>query len=152
MEKSTYGLKSSKSSSGSFEFTEEEENEINHTFKMFEGYQIKEELVDGLVSVALSLYALDLVRHGSDSEETSIEKAGASTVKAYSVYPLPIYLFDLAVITELTGNLELAEDLFNKFLKSHSEYKYDSVARVLLKNRSIDEAVSEAESRLSQFS
>ena len=105
--------------------------------------------MDGLRLQKTRLSALDLIKDGLEVDKNVFEKAAASCVKAYSIYQLPIYLYDLAIINEYSGKPELALDLFKNFLEEHYNYNYDTIANVLLKNRNVDEAVSFAKSRLS---
>ncbi len=147
-----YGFRTSASGSLTFDLTDEEREEVEHSFKMFEDYQIKsdyaEEFEKGIIAFSLTNYAQGLMVWDSDTEKDSIQKAIAATSKAYSIHQLPIYLYDLAVYSENLGESKKALDMYDKFLSAFNQYEETSVDRILLVNRDVEGAVKHAQSKL----
>ncbi len=56
-----------------------------------------------------------------------LDKAIKAQLKAYGLHDLPLYLFHLACIYELAGNLDKAEMWFKNFLRFQSEFTPDKV-------------------------
>ena len=85
---------------------------------------------------------------GKIEPEASVEKAIAALGKAYSIYQLPIYLYDLACCFEMNAMPSQAEDLFAKFLQRMHGYKPDQLDTIMLGDRDFGAAVADAEARL----
>ncbi|HSW37700.1 MAG TPA: hypothetical protein VLG37_05035 [Candidatus Saccharimonadales bacterium] len=145
-----------------FSLTNEELAAIQQMFDFLKEpggeFYVKEEYegetTKGMSSQALMLYAREQITFSKfDSNKSdkkiSIEKAIAAISKAYSFFPLPIYLYDLACFMELAGNKEVAKSTFRKFLKRQSEYKMNKIGEILLnaQGRDIEEAVKDAEQK-----
>lgn len=93
-----------------FNLTEEEIIEINKTFVLLENYKAHPDVADkmraGLTAKGLANFASDRIMFaGSASQKdacaSNIQKAIAAIGKAYSYYPLPIYLYDMACYFEI---------------------------------------------------
>jgi len=108
-----------------------------------------DELKRGWTSLGLFYYAKDQVlRCDFEQDKTKrtemIDKAIASITKAYSLFPLPIYLYDLAYFMEMNNKHELAKEVFKSFLQLQEEFKPTSIQNVFLNERDIDAAVEDA--------
>lgn len=147
-----------------FHITEEEQLEIDLTFRSFEGLyadpQVKEKIEKGITAVALSKYASALVYKYCEgfiekefdlpTVKRELEKAVAAFLKAYCLYPLPIFIWRIAVALKLLGLTDQSKQSFALFLKKHVEFNIDSIDKVLLDYVGIglDEAVSNAKSEV----
>ena len=150
------GFRKDKEGNFVFDLTEEEQQEVEDTFKGFEGYKFNPAVADdikkGTTAFALSNYATAQVRMSEiesqkEKREKLLEKAIAAIAKAYSIYQLPIYLYDFACLMEMTGKANLARNMFKDFLNKQLEFKPNKVDELLLKQRDIDEAVKDAKAK-----
>jgi len=146
-----------------FSLTDEEQQAIQQTFDYFkkpdEKFYVSPEYVDemrnALYSQALMSYAREQITASDfdsqkEHKQKFIEKAIAAIGKAYTFYPLPIYLYDLASFMEMYGNLEAKKNIFLDFLKSQADYKPTKIGEILLKSlgRDIIYAIKDAEQKL----
>lgn len=135
-----------------FEFTEEEQREIENTFRNFKDYAVnpkyEEEIKNALIASALSLYALTTEKLGVESKEINLQKAISSVTKAYNIYQLPLYLYDFACFLEQDGRLEEAIKMYKKFLESQSNYNFGPIDNVLLSQRDLERAIKVAQSKV----
>ena len=140
-----------------FNLTEEEQQEVENTFKLFEGYKVHPDAVDdiqkGTIAFALSNYAKELVvisemESQRENREKLLDKAMAATAKAYSFYQLPIYLYDLACFMEMGSIIDESKQLFRDFLKKQSNFKPTQLDVLLLRQRDIDEAIKDAKGKV----
>jgi len=147
------GFKRDKEGNLIFDLTEEEQQEVENTFKMFEGYSAHPGAVDdiqkGTTALALSNYAKEQVvisemESQKEYREKLLEKAIAATAKAYSIYQLPIYLYDLACFMEMACRVDESKQAFRDFLKKQSEFKPTQLDVLFLRQRDIDEAIKDA--------
>lgn len=142
-----------------FSLTDEESAAIQQMFDSLKQpggeFYVKEEYADditkGMGSQALMFYAREQITFSNlDSNKADkqkfIKKAIAAIGKAYSFFPLPIYLYDLACFIELAGNKEAAKNTFREFVKTQSKYRYNKIGEMLLnaQGRDIDEAIKDA--------
>ena len=148
-----FGIEKDKNGNLNFTLTEEEEQEVENTSKMFEVYALYPDFVDsiqnGSIAFALSNYAQSQVAmsewpSNNENRKKFIEKAIASTSKAYSYYQLPIYLYDLACFMEFRGEADESKQLFSEFLKKQSEFKPNQIDEWILMDRDIDAAIKDA--------
>jgi tetratricopeptide (TPR) repeat protein len=145
-----------------YSLTEEEQRAVQDMFDSLKRpggeFYVKEEYADEITkamgSQALMFYAKEQITacrfHSNKNEKQKcLEKAIAAIGKAYSFYPLPIYLYDLASFMEMAGNKEAAKNTFREFLKSQSEYKPTKIGEMLLnaQGRDAEYAVKEAEEK-----
>lgn len=153
---SLFGSKD-KPATPTFELTEEEKLEVNKTFDFLKGYAVNPSVADklkqGLTARGLANYAADQIINAelpsqSAERESSINKAVAAIGKAYSIYPLPIYLYDLACYFELKNMHNEAKRMFGLFLARQAEYKIDQLEQMFLGERNIDEAKAHASQQL----
>ncbi|MBN2591726.1 MAG: hypothetical protein JXA96_17805 [Sedimentisphaerales bacterium] len=144
----------------SFKLTEEEKKEVDRIFDMFKGYAIHRDVADdfnnGSISFALCNYAkqqFSLFEMDIQTKEspTSIEKALAAIVKAYSFYKLPIYLYDIACGLEKVGNIEESKKFFVEFLKRQAEYQTKQIDAAFMKHRDIDKALNDAKEKIAEI-
>jgi hypothetical protein len=59
---------------------------------------------------------------GKPAEKKNLEKALGAIVKAYDIHPLPIYLYERAVIFDNLGHNEEAKVNFQKFLDTQNSF------------------------------
>jgi len=136
------GFRRDESGALAFDLTPEEQREVDQTMKAFEGYvvnpQYAEEVRCSIIARGLSNYAVSCVL-GDQMEE-----AFAAVTKAYSIFPVPIYLYDGACFLEKMGRAREAADLYRKFLASESAFEATPIQKALLQDRDIFEAVKDA--------
>lgn len=82
------------------------------------------------------------------SPDECISKALAAVTKAYSLHPLPIYMFDMGCIFEMCGEKSSAESAFSKFLELQRQFRPSDVDKIVLQQRDIEEAVRYARATL----
>jgi hypothetical protein len=146
-----------------FSLTDEEKQAIQQMFDYFkkadEEFYVHPQYVDemrkAVQSQALMSYAKEQIMASDldckkEDKQKLIEKAIAAIVKAYSFYPLPIYLYDLASFMEMSGNMEDAKNTFLHFLKSQADYRPTKIGEILSKSlgRDITYAIRDAEEKL----
>ena len=151
------GFKRDKDGNLTFDLTAEEQQEVENTFKMFEGYKAHPDVVDdiqkGTTAFALSNYAkqqivMSEIESQKENHKKLLEKAIASIAKAYSIYQLPIYIYDLACFMEMVGRMDEARHAFRDFLEKQSQFKPKQLDELFLKQRDIDEAIKDAKVKL----
>jgi hypothetical protein len=136
------------------EFTEEENKAINSSLEKYDriGHAnapegstmyIHPKAKNGMAAKALTEYVEDLMVElqdcGSNEEMASLmEKAIKAQMKAYAIHNLPVYLFQLAGMFELSGDTSKAKDFFAYFLRAQDEFKPDKVDTVFLNEAGFD--------------
>ncbi len=138
-----------------FDLTEEEKLEVNKVFDLLKGYAVHPSVADklqqGLTARGLANYAADQIMYAefrNANRDECINKAIASIGKAYSIYQLPIYLYDLACYFELKSMAADARKMYELFLVRQEEYKSDQLDHIFLGERNIDEARGQASQKL----
>lgn len=140
-----------------FTLTDEEQTEINKQFDLFKDFYVHpsaaERLRKGVMARGLTYYAQhQIMISGFEKQESDkkllIEKAMAAALKAYSLYPLPIYLYDLASFTEMARDVTAAKEAFKKYLNAQSSFKPDQIDKIFLQERDVDEAIKDAKSKI----
>lgn len=140
-----------------FELTEEEKWEVDKMFGLLKDYyappSVADKLKQGLTARGLANYAADQIMNAellsqSAEREISLNKAIAAIGKAYSIYPLPIYLYDLACYFELKDMRNEAKEMYERFLTRQAEYKIEQLDQIFLGDRNIDEAKVYASQKL----
>jgi hypothetical protein len=125
-----------------FEFTEDEQREIESTVDTLKGCVLNPQYADEMqcawIARGLSNYAV------SCALSDQIEPALSAVTKAYSIYPLPIYLYDSACFLEKMGRSRDAGELFRQFLARQSAFQPNLVQEVMLRDRDISEAIKDA--------
>jgi hypothetical protein len=151
------GFEENEKGESSFTLTEEEQREVQHAFELFEGYKINPDVADdiqkGTTAMALSDYANEQVlisrmESQKQNRERLLEKAIAATIKAFSIYQLPIYLYDLACFMEMIGKVNESKDVFRSFLEKQSNFKPADLDMLFLKQRDIHESIKDAKMKL----
>ena len=146
-----------KSATTTFDLTEEEILEVNKTFDLLKGYAVHPSVADklkqGLTARGLANYAADRIMWAEfpsqqTERESNINKAVAAIGKAYSIYQLPIYLYDLACYFELKDMRNEAREMFERFLARQAQYKGDQLDQIFLGDRDVDEAKTLASQKL----
>jgi len=147
----------------SFTLTDEEHAEVDSFFRMMrdssqEGEQgtwyIHPEAHKAMTAWALISYAqsqvtlIEMADSAIVDKNFCLRKALAAAGKAYSLHPLPIYMFDMGSILEMLGDTASARDAFRSFLELQRKFKPSDVDRITLKQRDVDAAVEEALDRL----
>ena len=147
----------SKSATTTFDLTEEETLEVNKAFDLLKGYVVHSSVADklkhGLIASGLANYATDrimLTRFDSQQAErvNNINKAIAAIGKAYSIYQLHIYLYDLACYFELKDMRIESMKMFERFLARQEQYKADQLDQIFLSGRNVNEAKALASQKL----
>ena len=142
-----------------FNFTEEEQKEIERAFEMFKDYKVHPDFADTLqnggTARALSFYAhtqaMDAEFEDEEKEKEKLfEKALAASIKAYSTYQLPIYLYDTAFYMSKIGEDEAAKYMFEKFLNKQAEYKPNDFDDILMQDYDVDNAIEEAKKEITK--
>lgn len=152
------GMKQTKEGGFTFEITEAEQQEIDKLFDLLEGYAVHPDFADtlkqGLTARGLANYAADQftiadLSSQKKNREEHIRRAIASISKAYSIYQLPIYLYDMACFLEMAVNgHHEAMNTFKLFLKRQSEYKPGKLDGIIMQDRDIDYATKDAANKL----
>jgi hypothetical protein len=128
------------------EFTSEEIEAINKNLETYNSFAAAEgkklcvvpKQLEAMKAQGLFEYSLQLiVKSGDDNlskDEVAaiLDKAIKAQIKAYGLHDLPLYLFHLARIYELTGDLEKTELWFKNFLDFQKEFVPDKVDEVNL--------------------
>lgn len=138
-----------------FDLTDEEKLEVNKMFDLLKGYAVHPSIADklqqGLIARGLANYAADQIMYAefrNENRNKCIDKAIASIGKAYSIYQLPIYLYDLACYFELKNMAVDARKMYDLFLARQAEYKSDQLDHIFLGERNIDKAIEQALQKL----
>lgn len=152
------GIKRTQAGDFTFDITEEEQQEINKLFDSLKDHLVHPDfantLTQGLTARGLANYATGQIIMAElpsqiNSREECIKKAFSSISKAYSIYQLPIYLYDLACCLEMMVNgHDQAKNTFELFLKRQSEYKPEPLDDVFMQGRNIDDATKDAATKL----
>lgn len=137
----------------SFTLTDEEDAAIRRFFSIMKGtggegeLYIHPEAHRAMTAWALIGYAQDQVcraENPAQNPEGFVQKALASAMKAYSLHPLPIYMFDMGCLFRMLDDEASARDSFQTFLRANQTFKPTESDRIALSNRDIDAAVLEA--------
>lgn len=122
----------------SFTITDEEKAHVDRFFQMMadsnqdteEGkWYMRSDLQQAAVAWQLMDYALSQVRLTEVADKDKVDKhsclhkALAAALKAHSLHPLPIYLFDTGCIFERLEAPDSARDFFGLFLDAQRNYK-----------------------------
>jgi hypothetical protein len=146
-----------------FELTDEERREVQSIFDMLKDPEgtwcVKKEAADdiqqGMAALGLSFYAIGQILQSKldiykEREEEFVNKAIASTMKAYSFCPLPIYMYDIACFMEMNGRISEARSVFGSFLELQSKFKPSQIQEIIsnVQRRDIDEAIKYAKEKV----
>jgi hypothetical protein len=112
-------------------------------------WAIPKEELDCFVAVGLWEYAEDnilaLLMAKSLEERTSrLDKAFAAVMKAYSICPVPILMYDAAWLTEMLDKPNNAADSFRAFLVAQEQFQPQRIHEPLLLLRNVDHAIASA--------
>jgi hypothetical protein len=105
-----------------------------------------------LIAKALSDYAYSqsLSQEFDEAEDKKIEgmrKAVSAIMKAYSIYPFPKFLFEMAQYMESSGKNSESKDAYRLFLKMQIEHQPSPVEDVVLA-WDADSAVTQAKKKI----
>ena len=154
------GVKRNEAGDFTLDITEEEQVEINKLFDELKDSRVHPDFADkltrGLTARGLANYMSDQIMMAKlsaagqkYSREDCIKKAIASISKAYSIYSLPIYLYDLACCLEMMANGHgEANTTLKLFLKRQSEYRSEQLDDIFLRGRDVDDATKDAARKL----
>ena len=143
-----------------YQLTPDEQREIGIVFDTFlspDGRRIgkevhSEEVHRGLIAHGLWNYAEQKMVSADyfwrEGREVYVNQAISSIKKAYAIYHLPIYIFDLARYEETIGRLVAAGDAYRAFLQAHTQCELSEFDHLLLRDRNLGEAVRRARERL----
>ena len=154
------GIKARLFKSPTFSFTEEEQSAIDMELTAFatagEGFgihkSIAKQLHTMLIAKALSNYAYSqsLSQEFEEAEDKKVDgmrKAVSATIKAYSIYPFPKFLFEIAQYMESSGRNNESKDAYRLFLKMQMEYQPSPTEDAVLA-WDVDEAVAQAKMKI----
>lgn len=152
------GLYKDKSGDFRFDLTEEEQRVVKDAFEMFKDYRVNPKYSNEIQAFITSYALFNLADskrvflnlEPKKKQESILNELVSYLVKAYSIYQLPIYLYDLACIYEAIGKIDEAKNLFIKFLDDQSNYKPSQIGEDLMKipRRNIKESIKDSEKRL----
>jgi hypothetical protein len=146
---SDLGLSVDKDGAVKFVLTDEERTEVDRAWMPFKGKyanpQYAEEMPRAVTSRGLSNYAQDCIVSGK------IDQAFAAVTKAYSLYQLPIYLYDGACAAELMGETRVAKGLYLQFLAEQAQFQPTTFQQVILMDRDMLVAIKNAEQKLKRL-
>ncbi|SRR5712691_3448350 len=151
--KKTLGIKQTEDGGFSFDITQEEKQEIDKMFDLLKGYRfhpsIADKLKHGITAKGLAYYAADQISTAGfasqkNSREECVKKAIASISKAYSIYQLPIYIYDLACYLEMASRSDEAKNMFKMFLKRQADFRPEQLDKIILGDRDASEAIQHA--------
>lgn len=149
----------------SFTLTDEEKAHVDEFFRMMvdsnedteEGaWYIRSDAKEAVTAWQLIDYArsqvvlAELADEGRVDKTLCLHKALAAAMKAGSIHPLPIYMFDTGCIFEMLEATAEARDMFRLFLESQRNFKGSDVDKFFLAQRDIEAAVRSAQERISQ--
>jgi hypothetical protein len=142
------GVKENPDGTIDFTLTDEEAREADRALLMFKDVLVHPDAADqirnGTIAVALCRYALDLVADSyADAKDTDDNakwaqvndasiKAVAASWKAYSLSPLPIFLYHRASFYQMLNMSDKARPLFSAFLKKQADFHTDQITGVLI--------------------
>ena len=126
------------------EFTAEERDAINRKLEEFQSvvneskspdgeYYVHPKIIDAMTAQGLFEYVVQLVREAEGTDHSKhefnaiLDKAKKAQIKVYSIHDLPIYIFYLASIYEIAGELDKANHWFKFFLRVQDAHKPDEV-------------------------
>jgi hypothetical protein len=144
-------------------FTDEELAAINKNIQVFsdmgkaspEGkgeWFVSKRSKDGIIAQGLSYYVDDLIRQarfGNYSDYQSIQiikKAISAKTKAFRIFPLPFFLFELGCMLKSIGD-KSTRSVFRSFSESQERFKPDEIDLIFLNamHCNIDSAKAEAQ-------
>lgn len=140
-----------------FDLTTEEKQAVEDAFRTFEGSSVRPDVYDdfrnGTTALALSLYAnkqalMSTIESSEEERKKLLDKAITAIGKAYSIYQLPIYIYDFACFLEKSNRWDLAKNMFKDFLKQQSKFKPRPLDEGFLRRRDIDAATKDAKVKL----
>lgn len=132
-----------------FDLTSDEKKAVDGFLKRYEGYGIKKEYYDDIIAgstaKALSNYAHEKVDHFMSSQnQNELDIAIASITKAYSIYPMPIFMYELALYMDIAGRHEETKDLYRMFLEKQADIGSDPVIEFLYSHDYLELAIEDA--------
>ncbi len=142
------------------EFTVDEQHEIQKSFNYFlsdgQLYTPKEcvdEVQKAIAARGLSNYAEDQASNASfvsdnKKQEEHMNKAIAAIWKAYSLFPLPIYIYDAACFIGMSCKYDAAVAAMKDFLKLQETFKPNQVHELFLSQRDINSAINDAKEKI----
>jgi hypothetical protein len=148
------GIKNiSKDSDETIELTREEYDSIKNLSGQFEGCGVKKELMEefkkAIYGEGLKSYAVkECAKHVLQNEPEAIEKAIRAIIKAYSFYPLPIYVYELARYMELDGNFEEAQKAYKLFIEKTTDFKGNELSDIIQNIEETKWALEEAKRKI----
>lgn len=137
--------------------TDEEKAEVRSLFAMIKGpnggegaWAIRDDFRYAMTAWALVSYSRsqvllsDAADRGRVDRSLCLRKALAAATKAYSLHPLPIYMFDVGCLLEMLGETQSARNAFRTFLDRQSRFTPASADSSVLKDRDLDAAIAQA--------
>jgi hypothetical protein len=148
-----YGFRTDENGRPVFDFTAEERRAIDGHLSMVQGMAILEGYQDRVRNLtmarALSEYATDqayLAAQESSKREHKllVNKAVSAAFKACNIYSHPILDYDLACFSMMADRMDVAAQLFRKFLAEQPTFNADQLDNKLIEGRDVDAAITHA--------
>jgi len=148
------GVKQNADGTIDFSLTKEEAAAADSALKNFQGFVVHpdcaERIRNGTIAVALSHYAKDLIalncaevpdkisRSKWANIQSVLEKAIASTWKAYSLWAAPVFIYQRASFLKMLGEKVQALELFARFADMQPKFHSDQSDDLLFKYEGTD--------------
>lgn len=155
------GITISENGELTFELCDDEKDEVQIVMRDFEEKTkdrfFREDELDeierGFIAWALYTYACNqaaLVAYDSTADEAKchVTNAASAALKAYSIHPLPIYLYDYGFFMGMLTEEEIAKEVFSRFLDLQAQYVPSQVGQLFLKRRDVQDAINFARSHV----
>ncbi len=148
-----YGFRTDENGRPIFDFTVKERRVIDGYLSMFQGMAILEGYQDRVrnltIARALSEYATDQAYLASQESNKRghkllVNKAVSAAFKACNIYSHPILDYDLACFSMMADRMDVAVQLFRKFLAEQPTFKADQLDNKLIEGRDVDAAITHA--------
>jgi hypothetical protein len=146
--------------------TKEEQEEIQSFFdtmlsmgppghKLYVKAEHKVAMEDSWTATALHFHAdslARLIRSGvyrpDENREILTEKMLSAAYKAFAIFPVPIYAYDLACALDVADEPVEASRMFSEFLRLQSSFKAGVIQEVVMSQRDVAAAVNHASARI----
>ncbi len=149
-------LKIDKNGKFVIELTEEERIKIKRTKEELQNIEIvpefREDFEKVIPAIALMHHAYSLVRGFlKEGEKSYMERAITAISKAYLIYPLPIYLYDLGRFFEYNGDYNSAKQSYMDYIESEKSYTPGRFDEMLIKDHDINFIMNDAKERIKKI-
>lgn len=147
------------------DYTDEEKVAMREAIEQFRSQAAPPEHADRIqrciYARALYHYALAKMSAAAEAEQRGVAgaeleqvrndglvRATAALNKAHLLYPMPLYLYDLAGLREVANDLSGAVALYERFIREQKGFRADQIDRALLLERDVEAALRDSVSRM----